>query len=473
MLRTHGRVAEPSEIRDDPSPSPEGSDSHENHVHWHGDCSLSLSGFPGLRAQSAPCSAIGDDGFRATGVCCAPTTLTIPTFPQFKAVGASYICVNNCATSTVFAVNLFLSPMMPTTPTCDVFSAVLTLLPVAPATSPSVVIPLKLKYSRTWTTTDSFGRVRQVWRCLANGEASYGVGDPTPCPTPMCTLQMFSPWFQGFIDFASPPSPASPGPSQGCAIRVVLGHRAGCISHANDPMFNMQALSPTDPNRHDDYAFFIVAPTPFTPATAVSPLPPTSLIDVPAGTAWDAVRTNLSVIPATTACLEEDLMHDVKIQTVMTDCYCTPMATGAKPLHYHQDLIGMGTCPPRATFQSIANLPTAPPTGFDQEYVGRWALGAGLWPFKGHAWLAGGVVDSSDIACNFPSLQPSFHFVWGGTTVNGMEDSPPFMTLFGGGSGLHLMTDIVNSLFFDPMAMTQSPMVGTVVDSALLIQVSR
>jgi len=50
---------------------------------------------------------------------------------------------------------------------------------------------------------------------------------------------------------------------------------------------------------------------------------------------------------------------------------------------------------------------------------------------------------------------------------------PSFTTLFGRGNGFHLMTDILNLLLCDPVAMTQSPMVGTVVDSALSIQVSR
>ena len=234
---------------------------------------LSLSPLNPLGAQTAPCSAIGDDGFRATGVCCAPATLALPPFPVFKAVSALYICVNNCSTSA--------------------------------------------------------------------------------------------------------------------------------------------------------------------------------------------------------ACLEEDPLSDVKMQTVMMDCFCTPMAAGALPLHYHQDLEGMGTCPPSPIFQSIANLPNAPPTGFDQEYVGRWGLGAGLWPFKGHAWLANGVIDYSDITCSFPSLQPSFHFVWGGSTVNGSDDFPPSMALFGGPSGLHLMTDVVNSLQLGSAMMTQSPMVGTPVNSALLTQISR
>ncbi|HHN93735.1 MAG TPA: hypothetical protein ENK17_03125 [Anaerolineae bacterium] len=185
----------------------------------------------------------------------------------------------------------------------------------------------------------------------------------------------------------------------------------------------------------------------------------------------DALRTNLSVIPAATMCLEEDRMNAFKSTTVLRNCYCTPMGPGALPLHYHQDVIGNGTCFPVPVFQSIANLPTAPPTGFVQEYVGQWGLPAGLWPFKAHAWLANGIFDYSDITCAFPSLQPSFHFIRGGTIA--YDTSPPSLSLFGGPGGLQLMTDVANSLLYDPVAMTQAPMVGTAVDAALLFQISR
>ena len=427
----------------------------------------------GSSATAQNCLALGDDGFRATNVCCTPATLSIPPFPVFKGIPGSYFCVHNCATTTDFDVSIVVGVPSPFSGgPCDKFGGSVTVNPVAPG-APTISIPLTLKYSRTWIVRDSFGRDRQVWRFLANGEAFYLGTGATPCPRPMCTLHPYNPWFNGFIDYASPPSPSSPGPAQGCAVRVLLGHKAGCLSHYDNPTYNAQALSATDPNRHDDYAFFIVTPVPFNPATTALSLPPTSWIDVPVGTADDALRTNRTALPATAACLEEAPLTSVVATTTIPTCFCAQNAMGAKPLNYIQSLQGQIFCNTTLTFMAIPNVPGLPQTGFEQEYVGQWAVGAGLWPFKTHAWLSSGFFSYSDIGCGFPSLQPDFHFMWGGSTVFPPDDLPPFITLFGGSVGVNLMTDLVNSLVLDLPGGAQTPMVGTTVSSALLFQVSR
>ncbi|MCA9321213.1 MAG: hypothetical protein KDB53_10790 [Planctomycetes bacterium] len=427
-------------------------------------------------AQSGCLAIIGDDGFSVP--CCTTATLSLPAF-QAVTVGGVYFCVKKCTSTTEHMVSVSISaPATFAGAACDEFQSGMTITSTGPSGVPTFVIAfLQMKYSRTWIETDSLAQVRQVWRFLINGRLTFFGSDPTPCPLPPCIPSTGSPWFHGFIDYISEDlvvnAAGGHGVQEGSSsggsdcVALSLSHFNGCMAHFNDPSFNSQAMPP-GPNRHDDFSYHLVAPTPFTVGTKVIPLPAGGVPAI-ALTGLDAVRSSRSILAP--MCLAESplLSNSSVLSFSHQDCFCIPPATGVLPLIYHMVLFGMDSCNAGNQFAAIPNIPNFPPTGFAQEFLGQWALPAGSFPETRLLWANGAIVDYPDDGCG-TSVQPGGHLTHGVDTVY-----PPQTTtinLFTAPGTLTKMVDFCNSLVVPSGTMIQLPQVGSSSRSALVWQLS-
>ena len=477
MLKGHGTVAGPKETRGDSSPPPERSCYHENHVHWHGACSLSLSSLNPLGAQSLP--IFGDDGLASTGPCCTPATLTLPVFPVFT-LRARYLSIMDCLGLLGSTdVNLTLSsPSSAGTPAPDLFNQTWTMSAISGGTAfTTIAVLANLKYARTWMEVDRLGHLRQVWRFIVNLRLNFDDMDATPFPRPPCDDLTGFPgfggaWFIGFLDYASEPEGVANGRPE---VNLALSHEPGCLSHEPLPAFNNQHIPATNTvARHEPYSYHLVAPSSgFTDATSVVALPATADIDLPS-TQVESYRTLQTLI--TPLLTQEIGVRDVNVLTALRNCHCSPGVMGALALYWHQD-VGAAhgasfkswtECTSTSgtvliEFASAVGVAGAPPRGFYQHFLGQWSLPSGTWPENRRVWTAGGLWNYSDSTCGYPPLQPDFHFIHGGSSRYPADDSSAVIHLYGDPMAVdyRLATDVANGLFLTPPpSPAQAPMVG-------------
>ncbi|HGY92606.1 MAG TPA: hypothetical protein ENK43_15670, partial [Planctomycetes bacterium] len=127
----------------------------------------------------------------------------------------TYMCIKDCQAVTPFNVQIRIgAPIADPNGACDQFQATLAVVPLAPGTQPTIVVPpglfLMMKYSRTWIETDSLGNQRQIWRFIVNSQLRFATTDTQPCPQPPCAnviglsgMSIQDPWFHGIIEYAS------------------------------------------------------------------------------------------------------------------------------------------------------------------------------------------------------------------------------------------------------------------------------
>jgi len=241
--------------------------------------------------------------------------------------------------------------------------------------------------------------------------------------------------------------------------------------HANNP-FNFQAIAPGSSNRHENRSYHLVAPTPFN--WLAPPLPTPSSITF-TGSTLDAVRSIGSHYPGLPyACLSESRLN-VTLQRVVEDCYCSP--NGGSPIYYHQTMPKDTAQPPTFNFASCnatgfptaATMSTVPlpgdlPTGFVQQYLGRWpASNDADPPITLFAVVA--ALEYQDL-CS--TTTTNLHGAWGVTTLAGTAIwaiAQPALI------GVSVLTDLGNAVNAnDPF---QAPAGGQEAVSNIVWQFSR
>ena len=372
---------------------------------------------------------------------------------------------------------------MQTGPACDDYQATWTVTGIGPTGQPNITTPMfvNLKYCRTYFDIDSFGRMRQIWVFAANARLQFAPTDTMPCPQPPCVSHPGNgdPWFTGILEYASEPDPPGgveppPGkggeeppepPTQGCAVSLWLTHGVGCLQHFDSPLYNSQPIPAGNPLAHDDTSFHLVAPESFNVATGLA-VPPSSDIDVTNGS-FDALRSTSRVTNPVCRTEYPMALGTVNLTTMLIDCSCVVPAPNT--LHFHQDVMGRSACAAQQIFQSAGGLIPALPTGFMQYFLGQFMLPAGMWPGNRRVWNNGGIMDYNDIDCG-AGQQPTFHFVYGGTSFypTGQGWTRQLFPQPGGPTGLLMMCDFVNSLLGQ-----DQPLVGNNSRAAMLWQISR
>lgn len=425
-----------------------------------GPCLFLVLLLSALVSAQAPCGF--DDGFAdvPAGI---TATLALPQIPAVT-ISGSYAAFHDCAVAQTHAVTVHLgAPVVGLQ--CDEFDIALSV--VDPAATPAVSMAgaLFAKYARTFrVTSTASGEEQQLWRFVVVGQVQWtdigdvmGVSNPGATNAiPSCYLGAASepgfPFtvFYGHVDYTCEIVEGNPG-SETWSAALSLTHHVGCIAHANSPV-NGQALAPSSTIRHPHRSFHLVGPAPFDFSSTPPPVAVPSSIGP-----GDAVRSSVTTSVSLSQCVgEAPLVHAVL--PVARDSL--GMGRPAPPRYYHMDMpevgnvVGAGPGPSFVTFGAGCL-----PTGFVQQFIGRWPAGQHPLFASWRLWSDVGMLGYTD-AIN-PATAHTMHVVHGVTTEHsGLTNIPELFT----GATYRLLTDVVNTV--DPA--TDLPVYGT-ASSAYLV----
>jgi len=459
-----------------------------------------------------PCPPRVDDGF---GVPCHQTAISNLPFDgellppgSFIPQPSKYGCFLECSLEEEFEGEISITEPVPVVGSCDEFTTTVCYHASLFNSPPNLnSMRVRLKYSRTFLipgdANDNNPAV-QVWRFLANGNFQQGnvancqsMSPPnpsgnSPCPLPPCASQLpggVEPHFYGFIDLMCHED-TNPATGEISTIwRFLLGmtHEVGCISHANFPTLNAQALPATSGARHDDRSYVMVSPSVSTmPFKFHQPPLPLPSIIVTSGLNGALRSSGTLDFPI---CVGQSDFMGHNLAAVDQMCPCGA-ATGDFP-YYNQSMTpdcNLTVSPPIfdncvACAGTVISFSTIPlpfsdtlPTGFQQHFIGEWSPGV-IGADGTRLFLNLGLISYFD-PCRDPQAtivnQFGFHMTRGVTTEYGNTTKRP--TLFGApGQPLELMTDFADHLGDDPMELSSfgNPFTGVTSRSAIVWKFAR
>lgn len=279
------------------------------------------------------------------GPCCAPTKVSLPTFPGFKQ-DTLHICWLGCDVDGVGGCTVkWGAPVGGPAGACGPMTSVVRTFD--PAGNLTWRGKMRLTYSRTWMEFSTNQQSYQVWRFMATGDMRpTSAAGGTPCPVPSCHANFGRVKHTGYVDWAYDCQTGT------WSNAWMLTHACDLVDH--DPGY------PRGGSFHPDRSFTFVGPA---AGFAIGPMFPGE----GGGGASEAVRrirsgTTTGAIGVPVCEYEEQVQFSVT--PIAKYCSCSP--NGA-PQWQESDIFVGGACGTMISGTVGGTLPAFLSMG-----IGRW-----------------------------------------------------------------------------------------------------